>query len=40
MGHLMSECRELVYQGFVPIPDDLEELGDLNPSAKYSNASK
>ena len=40
MGNLMSDCQELVYSGFVPVPDDLEELGDSNPVAKYSNSSK
>lgn len=40
MGNLMSECQELVYKGFVPIPEDLEELGDNQPLAKYSNQSK
>ena len=23
----MSDCQELVYSGFVPVPDDIEELG-------------
>lgn len=27
MGNLMSDCQELVYSGFVPVPDDIEELG-------------
>ena len=36
----MSDCQELVYSGFVPVPDDIEELGDSNPVAKYSNSSK
>jgi len=40
MGNLMSDCQELVYSGFVPVPDDIEELGDSNPVAKYSNSSK
>ena len=40
MGNLMSDCQELVYKGFVPIPEDLEELGDNSPLARYSNASK
>lgn len=40
MGNLMSDCQELVYSGFVPVPDDLDELGDSNPVAKYSNSSK
>jgi hypothetical protein len=40
MGNLMSDCQELVYSGFVPVPEDLEELGDSNPIAKYSNSSK
>lgn len=40
MGNLMSDCQEAVYKGFVPVPEDLEELGDSNPVAKYSNSSK
>ena len=40
MGNLMSDCQELVYKGFVPVPEDLEELGDNGPLARYSNASK
>ena len=43
MGNLMSECQEAVYSGFVPIPEDLEELGggeEERPGAKYSNSSK
>ncbi len=44
MGNLMSDCQELVYQGFVPTPDDLEELGhdgsSESPTEKYSNSSK
>ena len=40
MGNLMSDCQELVYKGFVPVPEDLEELGDNSPLARYSNASK
>jgi len=40
MGNLMSDCQELVYSGFVPVPDDLDELGDSSPVAKYSNSSK
>ena len=24
----MSDCQELVYSGFVPVPDDIEELGN------------
>jgi len=40
MGNLMSDCQELVYRGFVPVPEDLEELGDSDPVAKYSNSSK
>ena len=36
----MSDCQELVYKGFVPVPEDLEELGDNGPLARYSNASK
>jgi hypothetical protein len=40
MGNLMSDCQEAVYKGFVPIPDDLEELEDNSPVEKYSNTSK
>lgn len=40
MGNLMSDCQELVYRGFVPVPEDLDELGDSDPVAKYSNSSK
>ena len=40
MGNLMSDCQELVYKGFVPVPEDLEELGDNGPLARYSNSSK
>ena len=40
MGNLMSDCQELVYRGFVPVPEDLDELGDSEPVAKYSNSSK
>ncbi len=42
MGNLMSDCQQLVYRGFVPVPEDLEELGDDDPiaTAKYSNSSK
>jgi len=35
MGNLMSDCQELVYSGFVPVPDDLDELGDSNPVAIF-----
>ena len=34
MGNLMSDCQELVYKGFVPVPEDLEELGDNSPLAR------
>ena len=40
MSNLMSECKEHVFHGFVPVPEDLEELGDSDPVAKYSNSSK
>jgi hypothetical protein len=40
MGNIMSDCRDLVYKGFVPVPEDLDELGDSDPVAKYSNSSK
>ena len=40
MGNLMSDCQELVYKGFVPVPEDIEELGDNSPLARYSNSSK
>ena len=41
MGNLMSDCQEAVYSGFVPIPEDLGELGDSsNTAEKYSNSSK
>lgn len=40
MGDLMSDCQELVYKGFIPVPEDLDELEDLDPVAKYSNDSR
>jgi hypothetical protein len=45
MGSIMSDCQELVYKGFIPVPDDLDELGENNrPSSSsnklYSNSSK
>ena len=40
MSNLMSECKEHVFHGFVPVPEDIEELGDSDPVAKYSNSSK
>ena len=36
----MSDCQELIYKGFVPVPEDLDELGDNDPVAKYSNSSR
>ena len=39
MGNLMSDCQELVYHGFVPVPDDLEQL-QSDPENLYSNTSR
>jgi hypothetical protein len=40
MGHIMSDCHDLVYRGFVPVPDDIDELATIKPVAKYSNQSR
>ncbi len=46
MGNLMSECQEAVYRGFVPVPEDVDELGagegdgENPPGAKYYNSSR